>query len=72
MNPNFETVTVLDGLAAHLASMSGVDWDSLNAYPGYGRNYWRDRARRMVDEMTAKSAHPRRPVQCVDGWVVTG
>ncbi len=72
MNPNFETVTVLDGLAAHLASMSGVNWEGLNAYPGYGRNYWRDRARRMLEEMSIKTAPPRRKVECVDGWLVTG
>ena len=71
MNPNIEIVTVLDGLAAQLASNSGVCWDRLHNHPGYERNYWRDRARQILDGLN-NPPPPRRFLGSNNGWVVSG
>jgi hypothetical protein len=34
-------------LARALAATAGIEWASLRDYPGYGKNYWRDKARRF-------------------------
>ncbi|MEM8695257.1 MAG: hypothetical protein AAGE05_04460 [Pseudomonadota bacterium] len=34
-------------LARMLAATAGVDWTSLPDYPGYGKNYWREKARKL-------------------------
>ncbi|MBC2777968.1 hypothetical protein [Parasphingopyxis marina] len=34
-------------LARALAATAGVEWSGLRDYPGYGKNYWRDKARRF-------------------------
>ena len=35
----------IDRIARTLAGSAGLVWDLLERYPGYGRGYWRDRAR---------------------------
>lgn len=32
-------------LARALAATAGIEWGSLRDYPGYGKNYWRSKAR---------------------------
>jgi len=32
-------------LARALAATAGIKWASLRNYPGYGKNYWRNKAR---------------------------
>lgn len=32
-------------LARALAATAGIEWASLRDYPGYGKNYWRGKAR---------------------------
>ncbi|MGP1353610.1 MAG: hypothetical protein ACTS1Z_09825 [Parasphingopyxis sp.] len=32
-------------LARALAASAGIEWASLRDYPGYGKNYWREKAR---------------------------
>jgi|GEM_PF-5973996 len=32
-------------LARALAATAGIEWASLRNYPGYGKNYWRNKAR---------------------------
>ncbi|MGJ8537683.1 MAG: hypothetical protein ACSHW2_11060 [Parasphingopyxis sp.] len=32
-------------LARMLAATAGIEWASLRDYPGYGKNYWREKAR---------------------------
>jgi hypothetical protein len=32
-------------LARALAATAGIEWASLRDYPGYGKNYWREKAR---------------------------
>ena len=32
-------------LAKALAATAGIEWTSLRDYPGYGKNYWREKAR---------------------------
>jgi hypothetical protein len=49
MKPHVHSVTVLDGLAARLAELSGISWERLSNHPGYERNYWRDNARAMLN-----------------------
>jgi hypothetical protein len=71
MNMQLETVTVLDGLAAQLAGMAGVNWERLHNHPGYERNYWRDKARAVISGMDRAVAPPRRQVECSGGWCVT-
>lgn len=34
-------------LARILAATAGVEWASLRDHPGYGKNYWRGKARRF-------------------------
>ena len=34
-------------LARALAASAGIEWASLRDYPGYGKNYWRGKARRF-------------------------
>ena len=70
MNPRFTTITVLDDLAAHLASLSGVDWCRLHNHPGYERNYWRDRARQTLDALN-NPYMPRHYLDTTSGWVVS-
>ncbi len=34
-----------ESLARAMAAAAHVDWASLPDYPGYGKNYWREKAR---------------------------
>lgn len=34
-------------LARTLAATAGIEWASLRDYPGYGKNYWREKARNL-------------------------
>lgn len=34
-----------ENLARALAAAARVDWTDLPDYPGYGKNYWREKAR---------------------------
>lgn len=34
-------------LARALAATAGIEWSSLRDYPGYGKNYWREKARKF-------------------------
>ena len=65
----FETVTVYDDMAAELASHAGVSWERLHNYPGYERNYWRDKARAVMAGMKDGTFRPRRFVGSTDAWV---
>jgi hypothetical protein len=45
-------VTDLDTIAKQIALNSGIVWDSLNEYPGYNKNYWREQARSLIISLT--------------------
>ncbi|WP_298019032.1 hypothetical protein [uncultured Parasphingopyxis sp.] len=36
-----------EAIARMLAATAGVEWTELRDYPGYGKNYWREQARRL-------------------------
>jgi hypothetical protein len=38
----------IDQVARAMASKAGVVWDSLNDYPGYTKNYWREQAQGIL------------------------
>jgi hypothetical protein len=46
-DPSGQELDALDRVARNIAEMSGVDWNSLHNHPGFGKNHWRDMARRM-------------------------
>ena len=39
-----------ESLARALAAAARVDWHSLPDYPGYGKNYWREKARALFKQ----------------------
>jgi hypothetical protein len=57
MEPYREYLTPVDIMAQKLAYMAGVDWERLLNYPGYGRNYWRDEALRMMKQPELPRVH---------------
>ena len=36
-----------EAIAQTLAASAGIEWAKLRDYPGYGKNYWREQARRL-------------------------
>lgn len=42
-----------ESLARALAEAARVDWASLPDYPGYGKNFWREKARAIFKLKTA-------------------
>ncbi|NNC73527.1 MAG: hypothetical protein HKN78_11720 [Sphingomonadaceae bacterium] len=47
MAENERKTVDLDELARTLANHAGTDWDRLATYPGYARNTWREKAKRV-------------------------
>lgn len=38
----------IDRMARRLATLAGADWDSMNNYPGFERNRWREHAEQLL------------------------
>lgn len=38
----------IEGFARLLAEAAGVQWSELRDYPGYGKNYWREKAKKFL------------------------
>lgn len=45
MKPRENLTKDNEQLARALAATAGIEWASLRDYPGYGKNYWREKAR---------------------------
>lgn len=41
----------IDRVARNLATQAGENWDSMNSYPGFNRNRWRDQAEQLLKQV---------------------
>jgi hypothetical protein len=71
MNTMLTSVTVLDGLAASLAGLSGIAWHELRVHPGYERNYWREKARTVLETLNNPAPYRHWVPDSPTGWVVS-
>jgi hypothetical protein len=49
---------MVDQVARCMAANAGIIWDTLNDYPGYTKNYWREQARALLRVAMAQPPGP--------------